>query len=96
MFAKIASTSITIHGFQIYKFCNNLNFKETSRSGRGFQGESSILQFQYSTKGFKFNFYFYIQNKKTLFFNTIAIHIAIIYEKVHRMDEEQAVFEKLI
>ena len=37
-----------------------------------------------------------IQHKKRLFFNTITIHIAIIYQKcMGRMDEEQAVFEQL-
>ena len=36
-----------------------------------------------------------ISSKITLFFNTICIHIAIVYEKMSIMNEEQAVFEQL-
>ena len=34
-------------------------------------------------------------NTKTVFFNTIVIHIAVIYEKIGHTDEAQAVFEQL-
>ena len=36
-----------------------------------------------------------IQHNKTVFFNIIDIHIVIIFEKMSRIDEEQAVFEQL-
>ena len=44
-----------------------------------------------------YNFYlqFYIQHNKTVFFNTIGIHIAIILEKLSCVDEQLLAFEQL-
>ena len=36
-----------------------------------------------------------MQYGKTVFLNTISIHIGIIYEKINHMEEEQAVFEQI-
>ena len=69
-----------------------ISIKE-SHLGGGVQGKTSVKSSK--PNNFKSNFllYFYIEHINTVFYKTVGIQIAIIYEKMNCMDEEQ--FEQL-